>query len=498
MIRERNFYKEFFMMWIVLVLQNVITLSVNLADNIMLGAYSEAALSGVAAVNQIQFVYQQILTAFGESVVIMSTQYFGKKEFGPIRKFSSIGMRFGILAAVLLFAGVTFAPHAFVGFFTTDETIIAQGVQYLQVIRFTYIFFAITQILLATLRGVGIVRISLVLSISTLLINCSINYTLIYGHFGAPELGVTGAAIGTLAARIAELLILVLYIRRNREAGKRMIAAFSAQKVEAEAFAAGKQSDKNAYVDTGKDSRNQEESYGTAHVMGLLDLTFGNYRYTNRELRRDYVRIMLPVLAVSAMWGLNNAFQNAILGHMTARAIAANSISSTLFLIVKSMAVGASSAGTFIIGKTIGMGDEKRLKATARTLQILFLCIGICAGVILYFLRGPILSFYQVEPETKEMADTFLKIMCVITVTMSYQMPTDLGIVRGGGDTKFVMKLDLISIWGIVLPLSYIMAFVVGASPVVVVWCLNSDQIFKCIPAFFKANFGHWAKKLTR
>ena len=201
---------------------------------------------------------------------------------------------------------------------------------------------------------------------------------------------------------------------------------------------------------------------------------------------------------MSSLWGLNTATQNAILGHMTSRAIAANSVASTLYLMVKSMAVGTASAAAIFIGKTIGEGDEKKLRELSHTLQLLFVLIGLVSGVILLLIRIPILSLYQLEPETKEMADRFLLILSFVIVTMSYQMPTNNGIIRGGGDAKFVMKMDLISIWCIVIPVSFVMAFVVKASPEVVIWCLNADQIFKCIPAFIKSNYGHWAKKLTR
>ena len=447
MVRDRRFYVTFFTTMIILVLQQVITLSVNLADNLMLGAYSEVSLSGVAAVNQIQFVFQQMMTAVGEGIVILGTQYFGKKDIDPIRTLSSIAMRFGLLIMAGLFIAASFFPHFILSAFTTDEAILAEGMLYLRVIRFSYLFFAMTQILLGTLRSVGEVRIALGLSVWSLVINCGINYTLIYGHFGAPRLGVTGAAIGTLTARITEFLILLIYIARKEN---------------------------------------------------ILHLTIRDYRRSDAALRGDYFRVMLPVFMVSSLWGLNTATQNAILGHMTARAIAANSVASTLFLMVKSMAVGTASATAIIIGKTIGEGDEQKLTGYARTLQVLFVIIGLVSGTILFFIRIPILSIYNLEPETMQMADTFIRILCVIIVTMSYQMPTNIGIIRGGGDSRYVMIMDLISIWGIVIPLSFIMAFVVKASPVVVVCCLNADQVFKCVPAFIKVNYGHWAKKLTR
>ncbi|MBQ1311496.1 MAG: MATE family efflux transporter [Blautia sp.] len=447
MVRDRKFYRQFFAMVVVLILQNVITLSVNLADNIMLGAYSENALAGVAAVNQVQFIYQQLLNAAGEGIVILGTQYFGKGQFGPIKKVASIAMHSALLLAVGLFVLVSLFPHQILSVFTTDEIIIGQGMEYLSLIRYTYLVFAATQLLLAVLRSTGTVHIALFLSGWSLVVNCVINYTLIYGHFGAPRLGVRGAAIGTLTARITELMILLFFIARK-------------------------------------------EKY--------LRLRFSDYLQTDGLLRKDYFRVMLPVMVISGLWGLNTAAQNAILGHMNSRAIAANSVASTQFLLVKSMAVGTASTASFFIGKTIGEGDGKKLRLYARTMQILFLGIGLLSGITLFLIRMPILSLYQLEPETRRMAEQFLLILCVVIMGMSYQMPTNIGIIRGGGDSRFVMIMDLVSIWGIVIPLSFFMAFYVKASPAIVVCCLNADQIFKCVPAFLKANYGHWARKLTR
>lgn len=188
--------------------------------------------------------------------------------------------------------------------------------------------------------------------------------------------------------------------------------------------------------------------------------------------------------------GVNTALQTAILGHMTAAAIAANSAASNLFLLVKSTAVGAASAAGVMIGKAIGGGDMEQVKQYARRLQKLFLGIGICSGIALFFLRVPVLGLYDLRPETKAMANTFLMILSAVDVGMSYQMPTNTGIIRGGGDAMFVVKMDLISIWLIVLPLSFFMAFVVKASPAVVVWCLNADQFLSACRHFCGAGRG--------
>ena len=227
-------------------------------------------------------------------------------------------------------------------------------------------------------------------------------------------------------------------------------------------------------------------------------MRFADYFQTDQVLRQDYFRVTAPMLFCQGLWGLNTALQTVILGHMTSAAIAANSAASTLFLMVKSTAVGASSTASVIIGKSIGTGDLTLTKEYSRRLQRMFLVIGICSGILLYFIRIPVLGLYDLQPETKEMANTFLIILSVVCVGMSYQMPTNNGIIRGGGNAMFVVKMDLISIWLIVLPLSFFMAFVVKASPAVVVCCLNADQIFKGIPAFLESHYGNWIKKLTR
>ena len=446
-MKNKTFYRNFFSIYIALVLQNVVTLSVNLADNMMLGAYSETSLAGVAAVNQIQFVYQQFLLALGDGLVIFCSQYWGKRQTAPVKKIAATAMHAGLLIAIALFVLVSLFSRQAVGIFTTDGPIIGEGVRYLRIIRFTYLFFAVTQLLLAALRSTETVRIAFQFSILTFFINCGINYVLIFGNFGAPRMGVCGAAVGTLIARMIECAVLIAYIAKK---------------------------DKN------------------------LNLKLKDYLQFDRVLAKDYFKVTAPMLFVQGLWGVNTALQTVILGHMKATAIAANSVASTLFLMVKSTAVGASSAASVIIGKTIGTGDIARVKEYSGRLQKMFIVIGVLSGIFLFFIRIPVLGLYDLQPATKEMANAFLIILSVVCVGMSYQMPTNNGIIRGGGNAMFVVKMDLVSIWMIVLPLSFIMAFVVKASPIVVVCCLNADQIFKCVPAFLESHYGNWIRKLTR
>ena len=434
-------------MTVALMLEQAVILSVNLADNVMLGSYSESALSGVAAVNQIQFVLQQLVFGISNGMIVLGSQYWGQGRIGEVRKLSSIGARTSLCVTAALFAAVSLFPRGALLLFTGDEAIIREGVAYLNIMRFSYMAFGLTTVMLGTLRIAESVRIALRVSVVSLVVNISINYLLIPGRFGFPELGVRGAGIGTLTARIVEFVI---------------VSAFAFTR------------------DNG------------------LGLRPSDYLRVDRRMLKDYVRVSAPIIAAAAVWGVNNALQTVILGHMDKGAIAAQSISSTLFLLLKVASVGAASAASVLIGKAVGEGDMDRVREYARTLQALFLAIGAALALLFTAVRFPLLGVYNISLETRRMADAFMTIQTVTIFTMSYQMCVNTGIIRGGGDTGFILKVDMISIVGIVLPLSLLAAFVWRLSPVVVTFILNSDQIFKCIPAFLRVNGDRWVKKLTR
>ena len=445
--KDKSFYRSFLILTVTLMLEQAVVLSVNLADNVMLGGYSETSLSGVAAVNQIQFVLQQLVFAVSNGMIVLGSQYWGKKQTGPICRLVADGFWCAAVIIAILFAYVSLFPRFAVGMFTKDEAIIDQGVAYLAIVRFSYPFFAVTTVLLGGLRTVEKVKIALYVSIVALVINCSINYLLIAGHFGCPEMGVRGAAIGTLTARVVECAVVAVYLFRGDK---------------------------------------------------LLHFRPGDLLKIDRTLLRDFLRVSLPIILTGFLWGCNTALQTVILGHMSSSAIAAHSISSTIFLFLKVAAVGAASAASILIGKAVGTGDMKKIREYTRTLQVLFIAIGLCAGLILFAIRTPLLSLYALTPETRRLANLFMLVESTVLVFMSYQMSMNTGVIRGGGDTRFVMIVDIAVIWGLVIPCSFLAAFVWKLSPVAVLVILNADQYLKCIPAAIYGNSYRWVRHLTR
>lgn len=451
--KDPDFYKQFFSVWSMLVLYNMITLGVNLADNIMIGAYSEDALSGVTSVNQIQFLFQQLLMGAGDAVVVLGSQYWGQKRTEPIKRFFIGALLFGVVLSLGLFIAAWITPEGLMSLFTSSPEIKAEGVAYLRIMKYAYLIFAITMLLLSMLRSVETVRVGFWVSISTLVVNISLNYLLINGHWDFPALGSTGAAIATLSARVAELVIVAVYV---------------------------------------------------LCIDKKLKWRLRDLFVWDKLLIKDYLRLCRPFIFTSLIFGSSIMLQTVILGHMdsgesAASAIAANSVASTLFQMLKVATIGASSAASILIGKAIGSGEISKIRSYTQTLQIMFVGIGLITSTLLFVLRGPVVNMYtKLTPETRDMALDFILVLCVTGFGTAYQMPTATGIIRGGGDARFVAINDIISIWGIVIPLSFLAAFVFKWSPVMVVICLNSDQVFKCGAAFIKCNRYRWMKKLTR
>lgn len=397
--KDKNFYKTFFRLMLVVALQNLVAYSVNMLDNMMLGSYSQNALSGAATVNQIFFMVNQLALAIGNALIVMSSQYWGKRDTHTIKKLTGIAMTFSVVAAVIVVLVCAIWPEQLLRLFTTSPDIIAEGMTYLSILKWTFALFLISNLLISMLRSVETVQISFIISIVSLIVNGEINYTLIFGNFGFPEMGIRGAAIGTLTARILEFLIDIVYVLKI---------------------------DKKVQIFRG----------------GLLQETFST---VSRGLWKNFIKVSSPVIVSGMFWAVSVPMQTAILGHLSADAIAANSVSTTFFQYLKVIVVAISSASSVVIGKTIGQGDRNKVRSVGRTLSVIDISIGIVLAMILFVLRKPLLSTYNLTAEATVLADHLMIIMSAVMVGMSYQMPVSVGIVQGGGDTKFSMYLNLIS-----------------------------------------------------
>lgn len=449
MIKEKTFYKSFMILALSLALQNLLTYGVNMMDTLMLGRYSQNAMGGVSLCNQIQFLLQMLVVGAGEGAVVMGSQYWGKKKLEPIPHIIGVALRFGGALAVLLFILVCGWPTRILQLLSNDPAVIAEGAKYFSIIRFTYVIFTITNILVASLRSIGVVKIGYMISGSTLVINVCLNYLLIYGNLGFPEMGVRGAACATLIARCVELLIVIWFLK---------------------------------------------------YKENVLNLNLRKLLHIDTSYVRDYMKVSLPVLINQALWGVAQMVQTGILGHLGGDVTAANAISVQVYQVLSVVCYGAASAAGIVVGRTIGEGNEKKLHPLVTTLQVLFLSIGLCSGLAIFLLRGPILAAFggTLTENAYRLSRQFMLVLAITTVGTSYQMACDNGIIRGGGDTAFSAKMNLVSMWCIIVPFSAMAAFWWKCPPVAVFFLLKWDQLYKAIPVGIRLHSWKWVKKVTR
>ncbi len=449
MIKEKTFYKSFIILALSLALQNLLTYGVNMMDTLMLGRYSQNAMGGVSLCNQIQFLLQMLVVGAGEGAVVMGSQYWGRKKLEPIPHIIGVALRFGGALAVLLFILVFGWPNQILSLLSNDPAVIAEGAKYFSIIRYTYVIFTITNILVASLRSIGVVRIGYMISGSTLVINVCLNYLLIYGNLGFPEMGVRGAACATLIARCVELIIVIWFLKYREN---------------------------------------------------VLNLNLRKLLHIDTSYVRDYMKVSLPVLINQALWGVAQMVQTGILGHLGGDVTAANAISVQVYQVLSVVCYGAASAAGIVVGRTIGEDNEKKLHPLVTTLQVLFISIGLCSGLAIFLLRGPILAAFggTLTENAYRLSRQFMLVLAITTVGTSYQMACDNGIIRGGGDTAFSAKMNLVSMWGIIVPFSAMAAFWWKCPPVAVFFLLKWDQLYKAIPVGIRLHSWKWVKKVTR
>lgn len=445
--RDKKFYRTVIALAIPMILQNLITYSVGLADNIMIGSLGDSAVSGVYMAGQVQTVLQVLSAGIEGGILVLAAQYWGKKDRESIQRIVSIGIWLSLALGAVFTAVCAIAPAGVVSVFTPESTVIASGRQYMEIICWSYIFFCITQSLIISMRSVESARIGLLVSICSLVIDVALNYLLIFGKLGLPAMGIRGAALATLIARICETVIMVLYVRF---ADKKLCFRFS--------------------------------------MLKKLD----------RTLVRDFMHYGMPVIAGQLVWGANLAGSSMIIGHFFGESvITAVSIAGTLYNFMYVGMNGISGAVGIVIGKTVGSGDVSKIREYSRTVQLASVLLGIFTCAVFALARDPFIACYDITESAVGYSRQFINVLCVTCLGTCYQYTCLFGLVKSGGDVGFVFKNDTAFVFGVVLPSALITALL--GCPAWVVWaCLKCDQLLKGIVAFFKIRKYNWMKNLTR
>ena len=448
LVKDKQFYKTFVMLTLMIAMQNLLAFGVNLADNMMLGRYSETSIAAASLINQIQYLLQMVsVNGIGTGALALVSQYWGKGETGPIRRIIALMVKFAVVTGFLFGAVTFFCPRAVIGLMTNQPAVLEEGVLYLRLMSFTYVTFPLQSALVMSLRGVHTVKIGPIISAVSLVTNIVLNYIFIFGNWGAPEMGIRGAAMATLIARVIELSITLVYVR---------------------------------FVDK------------------KLCIRLLSFFRPDAFYLPDFSRAAFPVIGSAASWGIGTIMQTVILGHLTETVIAANSIAVVVHQVLSVYAFGATWTSGVMMGNVVGAGKTELVRPYTRTFQLLYVANGLLTGLVLFLARDLALSFYIITPETEELARTFITVLCITVVGTAYLFPVESGIILGGGNTRYAVIVDTLFIWLWVLPMSALSAFVFRFPPLVTFILLKSDQILKGIPNAVVVNRYRWIRNLTR
>ena len=444
--KDKPFYKNVFTLAIPISLQHLITFLVGFADNVMVGRLGDDAVSGVYLGGQVQFLLQQLVVGLGSALLILTAQYWGKGDTTPIRRLIGLVLRIGAVAAILMSLAAGLFPEQILSLFSDEAGALREGVAYLRIQSLSYLFFAMSQILIYAMRSVETTRVGMMASLVTLVFNVALNEILIFGRLGLPAMGVRGAAMATLIARIMECASVAVYV---------------------------------FLIDKKLRMRLREIFAPAGKLVG------------------HYLRYGLPVIAGDLVWAVNLMCQGAIVGHFTADVITAVSVTNTMNSLIYVWLNGLWGGVSIVIGKTIGAGKREKVKEYARTVQLMFLGVGIVSGCLVFFGKELFLLMYQgISADATATARLLMTVLSCTIVGTCYQACCLGSLVKAGGDTSFVFKNDTIFVFLVVLP-SAIIASRLGAPIWVVFLCLKIDQLLKCIVAVIKVNRFRWIRELA-
>ncbi|WP_338900688.1 MATE family efflux transporter [Clostridium perfringens] len=445
--RDKRFYRLLFSIALPIAVQNLITFMVSMVDTLMVGDLGEIQLSAVSIANNLFFVLTILMFGLAGGSNIMISQYWGKGNVKTIHKILAIMYRVCLLITGIFIFIALFLPKYFMGIFTTDKAVIDFGASYLRIVCIGYLFYSITNCTIMMLRSVKTVSISIIVYTASLVVNSILNWIFIFGNLGAPELGIRGAAIATVCARITEFsIVLVFMFIYERKIGLKI-----------------------------------------EHLLKL-----------DKEILKDYVGLCTPVLCNELLWAIGASMISVIVGRMGTEVVAANSINGVAHQFVTVFIFGMSNATAVIIGNTIGEGKKEKAKEYAYSIGIFSVVIGCISGLMILLIKPFVVNFYNVSYSTKLIAMEIMTVTSGIIVFQSLASNFMMGVLRGGGDAKFVLINDLIFMWLVAIPGGFFVAFVLELPVALVFLVIKCDEILKSLTSVYRVISGKWVNDVTK
>lgn len=443
---NREFYVRLFRIAVPVILQSLITTGVNLVDNIMLGQLTEEALSASTQANQFIGLFTFAMMGISMGASVLSSRFYGARDYVSLKKVITIALRFGLLLGTLFTLADILIPRQIISLYFrgSESRIIEEGVTYMRWSIPTFLLMAISLACTNIMRSAGLTHVPLIASACAFGINIGANYIFIFGHFGAPAMGVAGAALGTVVARVVETAIILTFFFRNHSLNYRP---------------------KDIFLPSG-------------------------------DMLPEFIRISVPVMLSDTLLGLGDNVLAVVMGQIGANFVSANSITNVIQRVSTIFITGLSFSGCFLTGQVLG---ERRIEDAQRqgyTYAILGLVIGVIAAATIQVIAAPVVNAYNISTQTKEIAFELMNAVSIIIIFRSTNSILTKGVLRGGGDTKFLLVADMTTMWLLAVPLGALAGLVLHLPAFWIYIFLHFDQIVKAVWCLFRLKSEKWIKKV--
>lgn len=441
--RKRSLRKEIVRLALPIALQQFMTALVGACDAIMLGKLSQDAMSAVSLATQVTFVFNLFMFAFMAGENMFVAQYYGKGDYTGISQVFSLVTKICGCIAVVFLAGTLFFPEQLMRILTNEETLIVLGSEYLRVIGISYVFSGIAQTFLAIMKNCGAVNMSTLINGVMVILNIALNAVFIFGLSGFPKMGIKGAALATVLATVVQFL------------------------------------------------------WSVGYVLCRIRAVKFSLRSCEKKLFGRFWQKTVPLLINNLAWGIGFSMYSVIMGHLGTDAVAANGIANISKNLVVCFCLGLGNAGSIIVGNRLGADRLKEAKEAGGTLTRTAIIAGIVSGLVLIALSPFITKMVDLTPTARGYLQKMLLISSYYIAGKSVNCMTIGGIFAAGGDSKFGMLCDSVTLWCITVPLGCICAFILKLPVMVVYFVLNLDEIIK-LPVVYKHYKKYkWIKNLT-
>lgn len=447
-ITDRAFYAQALMIIIPVALQSIINQGVNMMDTIMVGQLGEVAISASSLANNFYNIFTFLCMGLSAAGLVLTAQYFGAGDKQTVRQVFDLLIQI-IFVSSALFAAVSFAaPRRIMALYTDDPEVIEAGAKYLRITAFVFLPHGVSLVLSNIMRSVGNAKIGLYVSIASFFVNIGGNYVFIFGKLGFPAMGVAGAALGTLCARIVEFCVCVYFVLKVDKAL---------------AYRPG----------------------------GLLKLPA-------KQLMKEFTRLGLPAIISDTILAFASSAIGMILGHMGREYVTAYSIVSTIDRLCTLATQGVGSAAGVLVGQAVGAGMREEAKRRGFSFLLLSSVLGVIGAVLVLIVGEWSIGLYEIQPETVEITRVMMLASALVVPFQNIQSTLGKGVLRGGGDTKFLMFADVIFQWVASIPLGYLAGIVFHASAFVVLLTVRIDYFIKSVWFIIRLGSDKWIHQVKR